>query len=482
MAYVPATYAPVPWLMRVWRHCAPNPDLRTQRTIAPLMRSYPGVAKDLSYTTLSRYENGAVPVTLEIVSAFEQVLGLAPGIIGAHLEDSAVVHIDRMQRRSLLDRVDSGLNGPDWHRLSHLLTAPAGGLVLRSADTQALISRLMTEMTVSLGSAYQFRMRALIRLAKDEFTRDLVGDAIEEHLSACGYSVIGDTLELLPKAHHPRTAEVLMDSYQNLEGVALLLAGGAIELAVIEDQITPAFWARLGEQLLADLSQPGSSRYEPAVLIFNLLVRPAQTHLLARLGDRARRDLLEHRAARSAADRSPEETRVLRARCDRIAEKLLEQTRPHRPATLVEGLIYRLREALSDEISPPTGAIVLASSPFADALSRHLEHHDQDLPGAQVTLNSCQRYDAGSLGDTYRQADPDQRARLLVPLAHNRAFPPDMDLGAEMRAPNVERRRLLYAAGMSAHPGLEELSQETGLAPLERTAVRWWSQVDIPPA
>lgn len=129
--------------MRVWRHCAPDPELRTQRNIAPLMRRYPGVARDLSYTTLSRYENGTVPVTLEIVSAFEQVLGLAPGIIDAHLEDSDVMHIDRWQRRTLLDGLDRGLDGPDWQRLSHLLTAANGGLVLRSDDTQALIGRLM---------------------------------------------------------------------------------------------------------------------------------------------------------------------------------------------------------------------------------------------------------------------------------------------------------------------------------------------------
>ncbi|PWJ27075.1 hypothetical protein ATK17_3261 [Branchiibius hedensis] len=482
MSYVPAPYAPVPWLMRVWRHCAPDVDLRTQRNIAPLMRVYPGVPKDLSHTTLSRYENGTVPVTLELVTAFEQVLGLAPGIIGAHLEDTDVVQIDRWQRRAFLDGVDRGLDGPDWQRLSHLLTAPTGGLVLRSDDTQALIARLMTEMTVSLGPAYQFRMQALIRLAKDEFTRDLVGDAIEAHLSACGYSVIGDALELLPKAHHPRTAGVLMDSYEKLEGVALMLSAGAIEMAIIEDQISPVFWARLSEQLLADLSQPDSARYRPATLIFDLLPRPVQAHLIGRLGDSARQALTELRKAHSAVVRSPEEVRVLRARCDRIAEMLLEQTRPHRPATLTEGLIYWLREALADEHLPLEGAIVLASSPFADALSHHLERHDRDLPGAEVTLNSCQRYDASSLADAYRTAEPSDRARLLVPLAHNRAFPHDLDLRTETQAPDVEHRRLLYAAGMSAHPGLATLAQEPGLTPFERQAAGWWSRVEIPPA
>lgn len=480
MDYVPATYAPVPWLMRVWRHSAPNPDLRTQRNIAPLMRSHPGVAKDLSYTTLSRYENGTVPVTPEIVAAFEQTLDLPPGIIGAHLPDNEAIHIDRFERRSLLDCVERGLDGPAWRRLSHLLTAPTGGLVLRSADTQALISRLMTEMAVSLGPAYQFRMQALIRLARDEFTRDLVGDAVEDHLSACGYSVIGDALELLPKARHPRSAEVLMDSYENLEGAALMLAGGAIEIAVVEDQITPAFWARLSEQLLADLSQPGSPRYSSALVIFNLLVRPAQSHLLSRLGDAARQELLARRADRSTFTSSAEETRLLRARCDQIAEQLLERTRPHRPATLAEGLIYWLREALAEEPYTLRGAMVLASSPFADALSRHLELYDRDLPGAVVTLNSCQRQDPSSLADSYRAAAPAERARLLVPLAHNRAFPGDVDLTEEMKV--VELRRLQYAAGMSAHPAMEQLSKTASLTPLERRAARWWSQVDIPPA
>ncbi|WP_291521424.1 hypothetical protein, partial [Branchiibius sp. NY16-3462-2] len=467
---------------RVWRHCAANPDLRTQRTIAPLMRTHPGVAKDLSYTTLSRYENGAVPVTLDLVTAFENVLGLPPGIIGAHLQDSDVVRIDRFQRRSLLDRMDEGLNGPDWQQLSHLLTAPTGGLVLRSDDTQALISRLMTEMAVSLGPAYQFRMQALVRLAKDEFTQDLVGDAVEEHLTACGYSVIGDALELLPKAHHPRTADVLMDNYQNLSGAALVLAGGAIEMAIMQDQITPRFWSRLCEQLLADLSQPGSPRYPTALLIFDLLLRPAQAYLLSRMGDSARRAITDHHKTHSTLARSTEEVRVLRARCDLIAEKLLEQTKPHRPATLTEGLIYWLREALAEETRPLDGAMVLASSPFADALSRHLEHHDHDLPGAAATLNSCQRYDPGSLAESYRVAAPAERGGLLVPLAHNRVYPKDVDLAKEMKAPELDRRRVLYAAGMSSHPELEQLSQDSSLNPFERSAARWWSRVDIPPA
>lgn len=272
-----------------------------------------------------------------------------------------------------------------------------------------------------------------------------------------------------------------MDNFEEREGVALMLAAGAIEMAIIEDQITPAFWTRLSEQLLADLSQPAAARYRPAVVIFDLLPRPVQAHLLGRMGDNARRALTEFRKANSSIVRNTEEVRVLRARCDRIAEKMIEQTRPHRPATLIEGLIYWLREALFDEVRPLPGALVLASSPFADALSRHLEHEDHDLPGADFTLNSCQRHDVGSLADNYRYAEPTERARLLVPLAHNRAFPHDVDLGDEMRLPNVERRRLLYAAGMSSHPGLEDLSYDDNLTALERSAARWWARVDIPP-
>ena len=437
--------------------------------------------REVSYTTLSRYESGASPVTLEIVTAFEQALSLPPGIIGAHVQDEDIGQIDRSRRRSLLDGVDGGLGGPDWQRLSHLLTAPTGGLVLRSDSTQALISRLMTEMSVSLGPAYQFRMQALIRLAKDEFTRDLVGDAVEEHLSACGYSVIGDALELLPKAHHPRTAEIVMDNYESLEGAALLLAGGAIEVAIVEDQITPAFWSRLSKQLLTDLSEPGSARYPHAALLFDLVPRPAQAYLLDRLGERAQQVLTDYRQNHSVITRSTDETRVLRTRCDRIAEKLLEQTRPHRPAMLTEGLIFWLREALSDEVRTLEGAMVLASSPFADALSHHLEHHDRDLPGAQVTLNSCQRYDVGSLTESYRLADPSERGGLLVPLAHNRAYPHDVDLSEQMQASGVDRRRVLYAAGMSSHPGLEDLSYDDDLTALERSAARWWARVNLPP-
>lgn len=482
-AYVPTAYAPLPWLLRTWRHCAADAALRTQRELVPLLRRQPGVGAELSHTTLSRYESGAVVPSAETVEAFETVLGIPPGTIAAYLPARSAASMDRTGRQALLDRSEEGLSGPDWLRLSQLLTAPVGGLTLRTAETDALVTRLVTEMSSALGPAYQFRVAALIALGRDGFTQPFVGDAVLHHLHACGYSVIGDALESLAHARHPRSAPILLETYRQVDGATLMIAAGALEQEVtIGGAPEPQFWRVLSRQLLEDLSDPAGERTDAAAVVVGQLPSGLQAELVLRLGESARRRLRDVRVQTAQIHRSSEELREQRALCDQIATGVLTAARPHRPATLAEGLVYWLRRALLDDHDPLTGALVLGASPFAHALSHYLEHTTVELPGAQLLLNTCRRSDPETLGSAYLAADLEERRRLLVPAAHNRALPHEVDIAQELASvPDGSRLRVIYAAGMSGHPGLAELDGSDA-NPDELQAARWWSeQASQPP-
>lgn len=480
MDYLPSGYAPLPWLLRTWRHCAPDPALRTQRELVPMLRRQQGVGPDLSHTTLSRYESGAVTPSVETVEAFERVIGLPSGTIATYVPMRPATTLDRPARQALLDRSAEGLSGPDWLRLSQLLTAPVDGLTLRSSDTDALVTLLVTEMSASLGAAYQFRVGALIALGRDPFTQPFVGDAVLHHLHDCGYSVIGDALESLSRSQHPQSGPILLDTYQLVDGATLMIAAGALEQQVSTGVPEPAFWRLLSQQLLDDLSDPSGLRRDAAALVAGQLPTGLQHELVTRLGDHARKRLRDVRLQTAQVHRTSEELREQRLLCDQIATAVLGASHPHRQATLVEGLVYWLRRALMDDFDPLTAALVLGASPFGHALSHYLVDHPVVLPGARLLMSTCQRSDPQTLEHSYRIADAEERRRLLVPSAHNRALPHDLDLVGELTAlPDGSRLRLIYAAGMSGHPGLANLAETGGaqVSPLEAQAAQWWSKL-----
>ncbi len=162
------------WLLKMLRVYAPESRLRTLRSLAEAMRctSVPQV----SDATISRWEQAVIPAPREALARYEQLFGLGRGQLAAVVsnllesprtnrsqsDDEALrVRGDELLERSLNDEL---LSGADWVDIADFLTTSASGPVwLRAQDWSDIISRLLTEMSLSCGWRYLQRLGALHR-------------------------------------------------------------------------------------------------------------------------------------------------------------------------------------------------------------------------------------------------------------------------------------------------------------------------------
>ncbi len=473
--------------MRVWRLAAPNRDLRRQVDMIAALKTRPGVRQTLVAGTLTRYEKGELTPPLEVIDALEHALGLAPGEISSHLPHPAGLRLTRPQLWDLLGRADAAdttpISGRDWVHLAQQLTAPTGGS-LQSPDTVAAWSRvLVSEMARSIGAPYRLRMHAISLIAHDPLTSGPLADAVTDHLQACGYTVIGDALGALTDAAHPRSAAIALATYEQLSGLPLQTAAIALADEVRRNPMHPDLWQRLRATLAADLTDVSGDREQAAAIIVAGLPRGRQADLVSRLPRPAVMRLREAMTDTRRDRPHPEQARHLRRHCEILAVSLAARhgIRP------VDGLGYWLSRALLDTFDLEA-ALVLGSSPFADGISHALERlenpatrqpGDPRYPGAPMVMNTCLRADTIDLVSGFRDGTDEDKQRLLVPLAHHRVLPADLDLHATAgQLKSVSR--VLYAAGMSAHPDLRGYAAT--LTGHEQKAARWWATTAAPPA
>ncbi|MEU1404094.1 helix-turn-helix transcriptional regulator [Streptomyces sp. NPDC005728] len=176
------------WLLRAHRLHHADRGLRHLPGFARAYREgHPGTC-GISPSSLSRWENGLVPVTAEAVRRYESVLGLAPyrllgpvqtlarheggpaaaAFLAGSPPPAGATGLDRAD--ALLDSVLDGgvLTGDDWDDLTRW-AAYEGGRVSPSRIRHAVCDRLLQEMLVSDGVAWMRRFEALGRLLADPF-------------------------------------------------------------------------------------------------------------------------------------------------------------------------------------------------------------------------------------------------------------------------------------------------------------------------
>ncbi|WP_329171336.1 hypothetical protein [Streptomyces sp. NBC_01477] len=174
------------WLLRAHRLRHADSGLRRLPGFARAYREDARFAGGVSPSSLSRWENGLVPVTAACVRRYEDVLGLAPyrlllpiQTVARYEGGAAAVaflrgsgdgppeghrrHVD-----PLLDRVLDGgvLTGADWDDLTRW-AAHGGGHVSPGRIREAVVRRLLEETLVSGGSSWMRRFEALSRLIAD---------------------------------------------------------------------------------------------------------------------------------------------------------------------------------------------------------------------------------------------------------------------------------------------------------------------------
>jgi hypothetical protein len=174
------------WLLRAHRLHHADPALRRLTGFAGAYREDRRHAGGISPSSVSRWENGLVPVTASAVRRYEDVLGLGAYRLLAPIQTvarheggptAAVFLRDERgapsaapgpQVEALLDRVLDGgvLTGADWDDLTRW-AAYGGGRVFPGRVRHAVVERLLEETLVSGGTSWMRRFEALSRLMAD---------------------------------------------------------------------------------------------------------------------------------------------------------------------------------------------------------------------------------------------------------------------------------------------------------------------------
>ncbi|MFF9606141.1 hypothetical protein ACF1GY_28260 [Streptomyces sp. NPDC014684] len=215
------------WLLRAHRTRQRDPALRGLAGFARAYRENWRLAGGVSPSSLSRWENGLVPVTAAAVLRYEYLVGLAPysllapvQTIARHEGGPAAAVFLRGSRgapqagprmEELLDRaLDSGtLTSADWDDLTRWAVG-GDGHVSPGRVRGAVARRLLQETMVADGVSWMRRFEALSRLMTDP----LWGP---ETISVCNgvaqqpdYTGLIDTVCLLDASPHPDAGRAVL--------------------------------------------------------------------------------------------------------------------------------------------------------------------------------------------------------------------------------------------------------------------------------
>ncbi|MGW2709602.1 hypothetical protein ACWC4J_11505 [Streptomyces sp. NPDC001356] len=225
---MPSWRARAGWLLRAHRQCHGDAGLRGLRGFA---RALAAVNGDASPSSVSRWETGRTAVDRGVVRRYEDVLGLPShhllSVIDAMARydggRSAVAFLrparptstgDRATGRrldALLDRVLDGdiLAAGDWDNLTALVTAP-GVVVAPGRVRQSVARRLLKEMLVSDGVAWQRRYEAVGRLMADEVWATDAVEACEAVLACPEHAGLIEVVSILEASAHPQAARQVL--------------------------------------------------------------------------------------------------------------------------------------------------------------------------------------------------------------------------------------------------------------------------------
>lgn len=204
--------------MRSYRTHSPDPALSTVRGFATALNgpSHPGT----DASTISRWERLTTRMPAAAVARYEKLCNLPAGQLAAVLTSlgqqphrAAFDHTTpavRSRMGDLLDRCFGAdeLSGADWLELIEFLVTSEN--LLPTRHWHLLATRLLTEMSVSVGWHYLHRLTALHRLHRHPEAGRVLVPVIAEFITSRSCQVIADPLALLAASPQPSAQPVLM--------------------------------------------------------------------------------------------------------------------------------------------------------------------------------------------------------------------------------------------------------------------------------
>ncbi|MFC6286220.1 hypothetical protein ACFP3Q_07960 [Nocardioides sp. GCM10027113] len=215
------TEARVAWLLATTRILHPDQEITHRERFVAALRER-GVSVD--NTRISRWESGTQAASQAAIRGYEEVLGLGQGSLAAvtmglrrtfgengyQHHYSPERHDDAGDLDHLLDAVlTEQAHGVHWQRLAAELTA-YDRVFLREQEWQDLSTRLVRELSRSVGLGYVRRYEAAATLIRHPSAQRFVSMAIGQFVMDEDTQVIGPVLRLYSEVSDPVASSLVL--------------------------------------------------------------------------------------------------------------------------------------------------------------------------------------------------------------------------------------------------------------------------------
>lgn len=469
--------ARIAWSVRMARLTVePGLDNRL-RTMAAAIGSSPA--------HLSRVETGQRRDG-RVIDGYEQALGMPQGSLRAPIEvlcrtfprwsprdlDPGPVIREVAELSALTGRIQSGEPVPagQWLVWASAMAQP-GNIGLPADQMTAILTRLIGELARTQGHAYPIRYEALARLRCSPYGQ-LVLEAVREHSTRPYPAGLYDLMSAVSEAHSPDAVEWFLSLLEG-EDDSLVVAG-ALSLENLGEVTGPSFWASVAQRIVAvfDNSAEGSCSAEWSAHLLRLIPHSVRPEVDVRPSRPVPPPL-----ALPAGARGPDNE--VWVSCTQAAGKLtadLGLSEQPMLARLFYDIAFGHWETravtsymLLDALPRISGSLGPA---FASLLDTAAAAGARDRLVRRVSY-SLFSHDMSLLNDWVHSPDDTLRSAALVA-----AGPARVHLPSELLLDHASRpgfvRAVLYSAGMSEHPVLDDLAGHPTLDPRVREGAAWW--------
>ncbi len=478
----------VGWLLRGWR-LERVPD-SSARSFAELLRGQ-GVSADAS--RVSRWETGQLPAPVEVLTAYESVLRLAPGgMLGVTAFQRRVAsggepsgvgdppeRIRPRQLQRVLDVVvDGAPTGRDWLELGMTASSLGERLVLPRSVWARIAARLVSDVGRSVANAYVTRAECATLLTTHPSSRRALVLAVGEQVTTPGNFLLTDPMSILQEVDGAQANDLVLRLLEQPRPALRNAAAWAAATKVVRGHFGAEELTRLEQVLARIAAEQGledASGVSRLVDVAAVLPEESRTRIL-----RARRGTGDQPPGRhpvEALDRAvlarvvAEVTRAA-AGDDPMARSLVGLALGHEQAE------RRFLAAFTLQVSHLRAQVAAAC---ADQVTRHLAA-DTDL-GTELVYRLlvvlsivAGEPERGLLSGIAVGPDPRLQPLALTCLAHlpppTAALPGLADL--VVGAGDDVARSALYCAGMTADPRLEDVVADDSVVDWRRHAATWW--------
>lgn len=481
------------WLLRGWR-LVRLPGSNARKFADLLVER--GVSADAS--RVSRWETGMVPAPIEVVEAYEDILGLpAGGLLGATTYQRRMASGRRDQPigygpdRVRAERVEQVLDvvhdgeptGRDWFELGMTASTLREQLVLPRSVWRRITARLVTEVGRSVGNAYIARLEGAILFTGHPGASRALVHAIGEHVTSPDNLLLTDPMSLLQEIEAPQANDLVLRLLEQPTPLVRNGAAWACASKVVRGHFSPAELLRLEATVAHAVQQQGydeDGTFSRLRDLVEVLPGPARERVLG---------LAERHGVRryDVPDRDTQPTDVARAIVQAAGARRGSDDPMY--VRLVERAIWD-DHAEMRFLSAFTLKVSARHEEAAVNCAEHVRRHvDGEVPLDRETLHRLMMI-LSILGE-------EPQRDLLLRLAHA----PDVQLQpmaihclghlpdtARLGVPGLREivhddhdpvaRAALYCAGMTGDPLLAEAADDLRLADWKRRAARWWLKQD----